>query len=518
MKITLLLYMLISGIFFFSCQSSSQEKNIQEEMHFLFEKGDSCREHGDEESAVNFYNQSLNLVKCENDSWLEATLYSRLGTIYMYREIYSAALEMFKLGASIYATIPPCVERAITLRNIGRVNLLQHQSDSIFCYYDQALEVAMQLSDEELQHKISSELEAIYSKIGLFHFSTRILLRFLDSLEDKASTYLLLGEYESFQNRKDDARKWLLKATQTNDMYICSNAYLQLYNLEKEEQCWEAAVHYADSYNQCRDSLEQQLSYSSDIRALGQKYEKERLQSENRELQNEQLRRRMHYLIGILVVCFLFIIVLFFYYREKRKKEEELSRIMQRLRENEQQIGDYTSLLQENKRMVANLLSDQKKNSVLLEEKGMEYENLKERNNRLSTELRTLLSDREGILRRLNVGTFEMNFSEQYMAYTHLCQLRSEPYYGLLETQKEWDQLYVIIDLLYGDISEKISKYGLLTEQDKRVCYLLHMGINNTDLGRLFNIDSRSVTKSKQRIKKKMNLAPDDLLEEFLLK
>lgn len=221
MKITLLLYMLISGIFFFSCQSSSQEKNIQEEMHFLFEKGDSCREHGDEESAVNFYNQSLNLVKCENDSWLEATLYSRLGTIYMYREIYSAALEMFKLDASIYATIPPCVERAITLRNIGRVNLLQHQSDSIFCYYDQALEVAMQLFDEELQHKISSELEAIYSKIGLFHFSTRILLRFLDSLEDKASTYLLLGEYESFQNKKDDAREWLLKATQTVYLFEC---------------------------------------------------------------------------------------------------------------------------------------------------------------------------------------------------------------------------------------------------------------------------------------------------------
>ncbi len=38
MKITLLLYMLISGIFFFSCQSSSQEKNIQEEMHFYLRK------------------------------------------------------------------------------------------------------------------------------------------------------------------------------------------------------------------------------------------------------------------------------------------------------------------------------------------------------------------------------------------------------------------------------------------------------------------------------------------------
>ena len=145
-----------------------------------------------------------------------------------------------------------------------------------------------------------------------------------------------------------------MKAVQTSDMYICSNAYLHLYNLEKKEQHWETAVRYADSYKQCRDSLERQLASSFDIRALGQKYEKERLQSANQELQNEHLRQRTHYLTGILVICFLFIICLFFYYREKRKKDKELTRILRRLRENEQQISNYTSLLQKNKRMIGN--------------------------------------------------------------------------------------------------------------------------------------------------------------------
>ena len=72
------------------------------------------------------------------------------------------------------------------------------------------------------------------------------------------------------------------------------NYYMKL---KKKAKRPEIAVEYAESYIQCRDSLDKQLSASSTIRALGQNYEKERLKSENQRLQNEQLRRRMHYLI-----------------------------------------------------------------------------------------------------------------------------------------------------------------------------------------------------------------------------
>ena len=39
---------------------------------------------------------------------------------------------------------------------------------------------------------------------------------------------------------------------------------------------------------------------------------------------------------------------------------------------------------------------------------------------------------------------------------------------------------------------------------------------DNSALGILFNIDNTSVTKSKQRIKKKLGLGPNDVLETFL--
>lgn len=81
---------------------------------------------------------------------------------------------------------------------------------------------------------------------------------------------------------------------------------------------------------------------------------------------------------------------------------------------------------------------------------------------------------------------------------------------------QEWNRLFELIDLFYGNISARLNGCELLREHDRRICYLLHAGLDNSALGILFNIDNTSVTKSKQRIKKKLGLGPNDVLETFL--
>jgi hypothetical protein len=99
-----------------------------------------------------------------------------------------------------------------------------------------------------------------------------------------------------------------------------------------------------------------------------------------------------------------------------------------------------------------------------------------------------------------------------------LYRLKTEPRYGLVQTEDEWLQLYAVINRLYGDIVDKLRNWPQLTEQDVRVCYLVHARMSNTNLGALFNVDSRSITKSKQRIKKKMEIDGEWSLEEYLMK
>ena len=157
-------------------------------------------------------------------------------------------------------------------------------------------------------------------------------------------------------------------------------------------------------------------------------------------------------------LCLLLLIGVFLYQREKQKRERELANLMQQIREKEY--------------LIENLQTNQQEPSVPL----------------------------------------------RYEAFDLLYRLKTEPRYGLVQTEDEWLQLYAVINRLYGDIVDKLRNWPQLTELDVRVCYLVHARMSNANLGALFNVDSRSITKSKQRIKKKMEIDGEWSLEEYLMK
>ena len=87
----------------------------------------------------------------------------------------------------------------------------------------------------------------------------------------------------------------------------------------------------------------------------------------------------------------------------------------------------------------------------------------------------------------------------------------------------------MIILLAINTISSKLfvhihffrheQKYvTFVQEQSLRKCNLVHARINNAAFEALFNVDGCSITKSKQRIKKKMGIDGDLSLEEHLMK
>ena len=184
MRIIFIIYYLLITLLFVSCQESSSVEVEREKIASLLQKGDSCRQVGNEENSIAFYYRSLELAKQTGEQSLEAAASDRLGIVYLYRELYYDALHLFRQSASIYALTGENIRLALALRNIGRTNLVLHHSDSIACYYEQAIEVASRLEDKKLLHTISKELEAIYSKAGFYDYSPRLMLKCLDSVSD----------------------------------------------------------------------------------------------------------------------------------------------------------------------------------------------------------------------------------------------------------------------------------------------------------------------------------------------
>ena len=88
MRIIFIIYYLLITLLFVSCQESSSVEVEREKIASLLQKGDSCRQVGNEENSIAFYYRSLELAKQTGEQSLEAAASDRLGIVYLYRELY----------------------------------------------------------------------------------------------------------------------------------------------------------------------------------------------------------------------------------------------------------------------------------------------------------------------------------------------------------------------------------------------------------------------------------------------
>lgn len=452
------LYLLFGALWLVSCHSSLKDTE-REALYAQLKMADSCSRNKQEELAIQYYINWLEQVQGKVSTLSLADVYDKIGTLYLYRNLYVDAIGMFHQSAVIYQEMGDWREEALAYRNIGRANLMRHRSDSIIFYYQRAIGLAEETGEHELLKELQREYQFVCSKSALLQGNTRLWLHYLDMLDSTEASCLFLGSVMvGLPTNYEGAEQWLLRAADSEDIYIRTNAYRKLYDLSKRMEDKTKTARYSDLYIQWADSLEKEHSFSLSLHDLGQSYEKQRMEVENERLKNQQLTRTMYLLLTIVVLCLLLFIGISHYQKENRKREHELASLMQQIREKEHMIENLQTSLQEP--------------AVPLQRESFDL----------------------------------------------LYRLKTEPHYGLVQTKDEWLQLYAVINCLYGDIVTKLENCPLLTEQDVRVCYLVHARMSNATLGALFNVDVRSVTKSKQRIKKKMEIDSDCSLEEYLAK
>lgn len=452
------LYLLMVVLWMASCHNPLRDAD-RDALYAQLKRADSCSRHKQEEQAILYYFEWLEQAKGQVSALSIADVYDKIGTLYLYRNLYIDAIGMFRQSAVIYREVGDWKEEAMAWRNIGRANLMRHRSDSIIFYYQRAIGLAEETGEHELLKELQREYQFVCSKNALLQENSRLWLHYLDMLDSTDASCLLYGSIIADQaNGYQEAEEWLLKAANSEDIFIRTNAYRKLYDWSKRIEDSNKTARYSDLYIQWADSLEKEHSSSLSLHNLGQSYEKQRMEVENERLKNQQLKRTMYLLSMIAGLCLLLLIGIFLYQREKQKRERELANLMQQIREKEY--------------LIENLQTNQQEPSVPL----------------------------------------------RYKAFDLLYRLKTEPRYGLVQTEEEWLQLYAVINRLYGDIVDKLRNWPQLTEQDVRVCYLVHARMSNANLGALFNVDSRSITKSKQRIKKKMEIDGEWSLEEYLMK
>jgi hypothetical protein len=126
------------------------------------------------------------------------------------------------------------------------------------------------------------------------------------------------------------------------------------------------------------------------------------------------------------------------------------------------------------------------------------------------------LMEKNEFIETLEKGIFDLKGSEQDK--NQLLEL-IKTIRNNVTMQKENLEIENKINETYKGFNHKLERnFPFLSKTEKKLCSLIILDLNNKDISKITAQEIESVKKSKQRMKKKLSLGPEDSLGEFLKK
>lgn len=427
-----------------------------------------------------------------NSSGFSAISRDYWGSISFSKGDYQGAMVLFRAAATDYNKLQYPVAYANALRNIGRTYLMLSRPDSAICYYLQAQE-AVATYDALTFMDIAGELSEI--------------CRCVDDWKDAQQRMLLY--------RKQQAMDESCRRRFSNGMFVMEKDFIRnkkeaLANLggndSKRKNYTQFALYYQELYsNWCNLNKDLQLL----DREVKQKYNNEVLKNENQRMQNELLQRKVSFLYLWLGIVFLFIVAFIAFWLYHRRSRRNINRLLFQLQINEKRLHEEEGT------------SEEERQRLLLENERL-VERIKQQTERQKDKDQwNIYLQKQNILLSKQLKLYAKEYGSlapEHAAAIHaLLLLRNQPSSDVVSTDEEWQSVFSVIDMLYGDISCKL-KGTKLSLQEYRICYLLHAGFTNRMIADISSVTCEAVAKAKQRMKNKFSLGTTDSFDDFVHK
>lgn len=299
-----------------------------------FYQGCVYRNANQDAMAIEAYLKALDKMPKGKPHKLWMQIYFNLGERYRYQNLYGSSMEMFQkcLGAS--KELKDSSLLFFPYRGIANAYLFTEKSDSALIYYQKALAISQYIHNDFWESAILDDISNTY----LYKGDTLKAEQFIRASIEKdksASSLYLRSKFLCYRNELDSAKELLLVGCQSNSLYIKTNCYNLLYEIEKKLQNHFYAYAYNDSFNLYRDSIEI-LKRHQEIQNLHIKHAI--------ELQKGEEKRKEENIYWI--ICFIFMMLLsgclcLYLYLKKKYKEYLLRKRILTLNDQNQTISNY---------------------------------------------------------------------------------------------------------------------------------------------------------------------------------
>ena len=469
------------------------------------------------EDAMQYYLEGKTEVEKTDDYKTGYLVMVSLCRLYLYRDFADYALEASRKAYDYAVKDSNKRYQLASLKYLARCYCISDSLSKAIDTYHKCSELTLELKLENYYYDIQSEIALVYKNKGDIKKSLEII----KSFPIKYRPALLTGKNYYLLGQQDSAYIFFNKALNTYNIYTKASAYEYLYKLGDTPKYRKYLKTYCDSLLFYNDSIIA-IDKGKEIIAYKEKYDHQKLITEQQRLKLEKADAQR--MLFIITICLIVVIAVVAYIYQKRlvRKETTIRRQSEQLQVYLLQLHENESRLQQNRRYLDELKELLSRHDSDAEERLAQQEQmarLESENGRLLTtiddlqyrigdyasRLRDAHKDVEQ-LRRLSEESLKLKENERrltdYVLDSHklVSGLRKK---SRVLSDSEWEELMQLCTTAWGDfISRLLACCPQLTEQELRLCLLIRLRFNNTELASIFAVSLASISQKKFRLKK----------------
>ena len=416
--------------------------------------------------------------------WRMADAQRQVGHIEFLRENYKNALLYFKKAQKVYAEQKDNVYLSNIYTDIGRTNYHLKQNDSAIYHLNLGLQLAKDNGISESEGNALSNLGKVYLQKKEpqkalqylrdalnIHVKNNFKANILLTQNDLGKVYLRMDQPEKAIPLLN---KTIESATESGPINELKTAYKYRFEAHKQLGQLDNAIEDQQLFQKLTDSIfnEKKSQQIEELRTIYETEKKEQqIAFQEKEITVLEQKAEISTLQKILLGGGLILSLMGFYGIRQKMKRNKL-----------QKEKVEAELAFKRKELTTHALHLAKKNEVLegLKQKAQELKEKEKSKNGYQQLIRTI------------------NFD--------------------LQDDNNWENFSRYFEEVHKDFNSTIkTKYPQITSNELRLMALLKMNLSSKEIANILNISSEGIKKARYRLRKKLNIATEDSLQDLVL-
>ena len=427
---------------------------------------------------------------------LSARIYSQMGTLFVYQELYDEAPEMFRKAYWYDALLKDSANLVFDLRDIGGVFASKEQQDSAIYYYNQAGEMAVRIQDSTLLSIVFLELAGNYIDWGDYsqgYKKLQIARQKLDTLSIPAY-YNNMARYYHFTSQFDSAIYYYKKKISLHSFLHKAGAYEGLADIAHRQGNIKQALIYYEQYMLYEDSL-QQIVRTATIDKIHTLYNYQQFKKENILLKQQAFKQKLLIFLSTISLVFLLLIGATFWQKHKRKEQTILLQQEKLKRLQKEQYQYSQAQIVANKEKIKNL-------SALLRDAELANDKLRQ----------NLLQAQKNWIEKANVqieaAQAVKESSWANLQQTDIWRKLHQPVKKnetIRMTDTDWLELTKAIEEIYPNFIQRLNELCPLSQKELQVCLLIKINVPLTQIADIVCSSKQGISSLRERLYKKFS-------------